>query len=100
MIKVEVHGYPTQYLVYSETETDAVYLVWLTDPRYRIRDKFNGSCTCSDFKYRCRKRIKDSGYTVFCRCKHLKSALSECLDTILVHLASKDPNMAHDAENS
>ena len=97
MLRVEPHGnYPTQYLVYSETETDAVYLVWLTDPRYRILEKFNGSCTCSDFKYRCRKRIKDSNYQAFCRCKHLVAAREESINFILPYLAKMDPNKEHE----
>lgn len=97
---IEVHGYPTQFFITSESDEGQTYIVWLTDPHYLVGGEFNGSCSCNEFKYRCGPSLRKEHNTCLHRCKHIRACRDGCLDILLHALARNDPNGHHDANHT
>ncbi len=93
-MKLQVHDYPTRFLVTSESDERDSYLVDLTD--YKIGEVFNGSCTCPHFQYQLKKRLTEPSNKFNYRCKHIKAARDNALDFLLPYLKAADPNTNED----
>jgi len=99
--------YPTQFRVWSRTQEDVVYFVWLTDPRFMVNGQFNGSCDCGHFNLgegnrpSLRKQLLDPSNTGLKRCAHIRAVREHCFDEhVLPYLAKHDPNIKHDTQAS